>query len=248
MIEILDNITVEVRKMFRRKEVYYISLGLISFILGFIYLISKDSPNIMILNNNMGQFTSTNFIEIIFIIMQESILFLIVAIISWNVLGKERDDLSDFTYILLSRNLYQFMFAKIFILNILIIYFGFLIIMFSTIGISYFRPEIIINDLHIKHILLSFLAYYSLGLFYLLLGFLLSLYKGSIGVLLGTIFTPIIFVVLKNYTSYTKYLPNVLMNYKIDDNLILNFSLMSVYIVLIVILLLYSLNKRKFFD
>ena len=98
------------------------------------------------------------------------------------------------------------------------------------------------------HILLSFLAYYSLGLFYLLLGFLLSLYKGSIGVLLGTIFTPIIFVVLKNYTSYTKYLPNVLMNYKIDDNLILNFSLMSVYIVLIVILLLYSLNKRKFFD
>lgn len=231
----IENLQVETRKTVRRFDFYLVAFISCIIPLFFTYNLSTDSPNIQLSSFNESTIIFSDFYALVLGVMQHSgILAVMVVISCWETFGRERDLGIDKSLYLLSpskNDVYASKLAVVFFSGI--VYLA-IFLLVSLLSFYAFSPEGIASGIEIRVILLSSLSFITLYFFFVSSAFLGAAFKGSMGVLGGTIFVFILFSILASYGSFNTYLPNQLLSLGGSEPT-------ATYVKNILIVLLYSL-------
>lgn len=224
---------VEGRKLIRRKDVYILT-SILLFLSFFVnYQLSLENPALRIERTD-GIATSIPLPELtqllINVLSQTGIFTVMLAVIIWNIIGRELDQKIIYHYFVNSKNRLHVYGAKIlFTVKIIIVLFG--VFVGSFLLFSYLfhsdRVQITYSGEAWQELGKIFLLTIFMFIIYTLCAFLFSLFFGSMGTLMGTVGLWLVFTLLKFFEEADRFNPLVFNNiYSLEsfpESLLLNF-------------------------
>ncbi|WP_338471135.1 hypothetical protein R4Z10_20555 [Niallia sp. XMNu-256] len=204
-------ISVEFRKLFRRKEFYVslVTLALIGVFIVYQLATGGGLVNIQQEGNNLIPISEL-IIGVVGIFNMLGITAIIACISVWNILGAELDQRILSTYFLNSPSRVKVIFSKLIVsfANMVMIIVTFAL--FMIISCMIFTPEnitIVGKTSEVLNILIACASFISLALIFILLSFNLALLFGNIGVIFGTIGLSLLSSLLNAYGVIDEWLP-----------------------------------------
>lgn len=205
----MRELRVEARKMFFRIDFYIAFLLMVGITSFLIYQLSTEGTIVTI--EGEGAITFNDLMESIFSMMHHlGLVSIILAILCWQLFGKEVDNRNMTIYFLHSRDKWKLLFSKIVIVAIAFLLIWLAVIV-TMIGIHLItKPEqfeFVTNSEEILRLIKMFSLIMLSGLTFISLTAIISLRFGSLGVLFTTVGLSIISSILSNNIYLKQFLP-----------------------------------------
>lgn len=243
-----EMLTIEWRKLIRRKEIYVLTFLILFASLFIVFQLSTDSPILTINTSDGGNISLAKLTHgILNILYSTGILVAMLAIIIWNLIGKEMDQKIISHYFVNSKNRHSVFLPKmllgIFVIGLLLLLFTGSFVLFSFL----MKPDIVelsYTLIDVREFGKIFLLHILLCIIYTLFAFLFSLFFGSMGVLIGTIGVSLGFTLLKFISGTDSFNPLVINNIYSLDTISKSIFLDLIYILILGSIFFLVSNKK----